>query len=182
MSLYLAWTSDTPRIDEPSDSGGTSTTLPPLQAEMAAPPEQVAQFVPPTRESIIAERARAAEIAPRRRVVPLIEVVANDRLGGKVRIKCRCVQAQKVFSDSFRLLDCGSLQSQRLCRRPQEAHLCTIGYETREGGMIPQCLHFFCLTSCGLPLGHKIAFLHRLFSRNGIQSTKTTFRWRIMVS
>lgn len=52
-----------------------------------APSEPVKQFVPPTKESILAERAKGAATAPRR-VVPLIEVIANDRLGGKVRVKC----------------------------------------------------------------------------------------------
>lgn len=47
----------------------------------------VKQFVPPTKESILADRAKAAAAAPagvkKKRVVPLIEVIANDRLGGK---------------------------------------------------------------------------------------------------
>ncbi|KAL7010303.1 hypothetical protein EMMF5_000324 [Cystobasidiomycetes sp. EMM_F5] len=59
--------------------------LPPLQVDESPNEEQVEQFVPPTRESIIASRAQAASAAPaaKRRVVPLIEVIANDRLGGK---------------------------------------------------------------------------------------------------
>jgi hypothetical protein len=47
--------------------------------------EEVQQFVPPSKESILAQRAKAAEAAPAaaKRPMRLIEVIANDRLGGK---------------------------------------------------------------------------------------------------
>ena len=73
----------------------SATTLPPLQTDEPAPGQEVQQFVPPTRESIIAERAKAV---PKKRVVPLIEVIANDRLGGKVRVKCRYMHRGDKFS------------------------------------------------------------------------------------
>lgn len=58
--------------------------LPPLQTEEPAHEEpEVKQFVPPTKESILAEREKAAEAAPVKRPMRLIEVIANDRLGGK---------------------------------------------------------------------------------------------------
>lgn len=66
----------------PSQSGPHG--LPPLQTDEPRGQEgQVKQFVPPTKESILAERAKAAEAAPAKRPMRLIEVIANDRLGGK---------------------------------------------------------------------------------------------------
>lgn len=70
--------------DGPSTSLETSQYgLPPLQTDEPRSQEGVKQFVPPTKESIIAQREKAAAAAPAKRPMRLIEVIANDRLGGK---------------------------------------------------------------------------------------------------
>lgn len=78
LNFLSLWTDESRAGQE--DNANVSNGLPPVETD--APSEPVQQFVPPTRESIMADRARAAAAAPRR-VVPLIEVIANDRLGGK---------------------------------------------------------------------------------------------------
>jgi hypothetical protein len=69
-------------LDGPSRTTGAHG-LPPLQTDEPAQKSEVKQFVPPTKESILADRAKAAEAAPAKRPMRLIEVIANDRLGGK---------------------------------------------------------------------------------------------------
>lgn len=69
-------------IGETIAAGGN---LPPQQMDDTAE-SSTQQFVPPTRESIMASRQNGTAggtPAARKRVVPLIEVIANDRLGGK---------------------------------------------------------------------------------------------------
>lgn len=78
-------------------SADTSHGLPPLQTDEPTSAQEVKQFVPPTKDSIMAERARVAEAAPAKRPMRLIEVIANDRLGGK-GTQLRAVQAALIYS------------------------------------------------------------------------------------
>ena len=81
-TVYLPHTDMLALGGETIAAGGN---LPPLQMDDAGE-SSTQQFVPPTRESIMASRQNGTAggaPAARKRVVPLIEVIANDRLGGK---------------------------------------------------------------------------------------------------
>lgn len=89
--------------------------LPPLELEpatsstTASGPSAVKQFVPPTKESILADRAKAEQDGkPKaKRVVPLIEVLANDRLGGKGETE--------TWHESFTVTECADSGSPNAC-------------------------------------------------------------------
>lgn len=90
--------------DGPSRTGEHG--LPPLETDEPAQKSEVKQFVPPTKESILADRAKAAEAAPAKRPMRLIEVIANDRLGGKGRSisALRGVSQSSLPADGYYIL------------------------------------------------------------------------------